>query len=423
MTQENKTISISKLKLWTENPRDPFDINEQNELGDLGIIKKALNQSECKWELKKLAKNMGEHYDLSEIPTVVANGNNYVVYDGNRRLAIIKYLQNPEWEKGIKEKIILKNPDKFKKMLEISCNVCDKDTALTNIERKHMNSGSWKPLAREYFKKNHKNQRASNFLIIEEQTQIISKNFEIMDKVFVKNEIFTKDNLNKIGFDIKNEKFISNYEDEKAKDIIKKIIILIQEKGISTRKNRRKLKKALIEKFPNLELKEFNEKEKQDLVSPLCKKIKLTKKTNKTKFFPIFGEKLSLKQGITNDIYLDILNLYKFYWEKKDKLSEHFPALIRASLRLLIESTRENEKIKYYLKQYISDERFQKAKKKLNEDKKFTLYSKIENRNKLISFLQKGAHQYSVLTSIEDLLAISLIIGKMLMETHSKKNK
>lgn len=70
MDQEIEYISIKKLVLWTENPRDPIDENAL----DQDIVNRALEDSCNKWALPKLSKLMGDYYDFSELPTVVYHG-------------------------------------------------------------------------------------------------------------------------------------------------------------------------------------------------------------------------------------------------------------------------------------------------------------------------------------------------------------
>ena len=77
-------------------------------------------------------------------PTVVYHSDKPIVYDGNRRIAILKYLQNLNCSFKLEGKLLLsKRPENLKNTTEIMCNVCNKETALKNIERKHINSGSW----------------------------------------------------------------------------------------------------------------------------------------------------------------------------------------------------------------------------------------------------------------------------------------
>ena len=86
MEQTIKYIAISDLVLWTENPRDPIDVNAT----DQDVVNRAILDQNAKWNLKRLAKEMGDFYDFSELPTVVYIKNKPVVYDGNRRIILAK---------------------------------------------------------------------------------------------------------------------------------------------------------------------------------------------------------------------------------------------------------------------------------------------------------------------------------------------
>jgi hypothetical protein len=58
MKQKIQEIEISKLHLWTENPRDPVDIKKTD--GD--IIDRILEDSNNKWNIKKLIQKMGGYF-------------------------------------------------------------------------------------------------------------------------------------------------------------------------------------------------------------------------------------------------------------------------------------------------------------------------------------------------------------------------
>jgi hypothetical protein len=90
--QKIQNIKISELNLWTENPREPIDINST----DFDIISRAVNDQKNKWDLQGLINKMGKFYDFSELPTIVEINKKYIVYDGNRRIAVLKYLQNAD---------------------------------------------------------------------------------------------------------------------------------------------------------------------------------------------------------------------------------------------------------------------------------------------------------------------------------------
>ena len=54
-SQEIKRLKLKDLVLWTENPRDPIDINAK----DQDIVDRAIEDEKSKWLLHKLAKEIG----------------------------------------------------------------------------------------------------------------------------------------------------------------------------------------------------------------------------------------------------------------------------------------------------------------------------------------------------------------------------
>ncbi len=416
--QEIKIIPVSDLHLWTENPRDPIDL----EMNDLEIIKRAIKDDRKKWNLTNLIKEMGGHYDFSELPTVVYENKKYILYDGNRRIAIIKYLQNPEWDSQIEGKLIPSSSEDFKNLSEVPCNVCDKKTALKNIERKHIFNGSWKQLERDYFTYKHLEKGKSLFIKFEEATGLISANPNLNENI-MKNNILTDNKLKDIGFSFDDQdNLVSVYDEKTAREILDKIVELKKEGIIGSRGDDkyqikihldRDLKfKGKIKKFDKDSSNLVNYlRDKKDLVSE-----KKTRRQNAIKNV-FFGGELHLKKSITNDLYLDILELYKFYCKNKNRLSSTFPNLIRMSLRLLIDSAKKTQKddLDVYIKS-----NFVSAKTKLNKDQKTTIDSNNVKEGNLASLLHIGAHNYSTSSNLEQTIAISIIIGEMLKITHKK---
>ena len=418
ISQEIKEIAISDLHLWSENPRDPIE----SQMGDFEIIKRAIEDKNKKWNLPKMIKDMGSHYDFSELPTVVLENKKYFVYDGNRRISVLKYLQNSNWAYKIEGKLFPSSePANLKNLLKIYCNLCDKETALINIERNHVSNGSWKQLERDYFEHNFRGKEKSLFLKFEEATGLISKHPDLNENI-MKINILTLDKLNEIGFSFdKHGRFISIYDEQTAKKILDKLAKLKIEGIISSRgDDKYNIKKPLTEvpefknkinKFKDDEAKQVNYS--RDEPESQAQK---TKRQNKEKH-PLFGGILSLKEGLTNDIYIDIVDLYSYYERNRSKLSNTFPNLIRMALRLLVESAISNEKeIDNYIKINFSN-----AKNNLSQDQKTTLKSyNVDTDKRLISLLQIGTHNYSSSSNIEQTLAMSLIIGQILNITHKK---
>ena len=348
--QEIQHIKIKDLKLWSENPRDPLE----SETSDFEIIKNAIVNKKDKWKLDKLMSKIGSFYDFSELPIVVeVNGNN-IVYDGNRRIALIKYLQ--EEDKYIKEGAKLKHKDKqeFLELKKIPCNVCSLEVALDNIERKHSEDGTWNELERDYFKHIHRGEDKSLFIKIEEETGLISSSPKLNQR-FVREEILTQSNLENIGFGFDKEKNLySSYNDEFTKEIFNNISDAIENKEITTRINRGKLKEVLEERNSNFtnQLKRYNsnsnnkslssiynreKKEKEDtpIIANNSSKEKNKNRTPiKTNEELIFGGKLILKAGKVNDLYRAIEHIYQ-----NNKKNDVILPIIGMSLRLILELT------------------------------------------------------------------------------------
>jgi len=209
MSQEVKYLKLKDLVLWTENPRDSIDSSAK----DQEIVDRAINDSNAKWTLNNLAKEMGDYYDLSELPTVVFHKKKPIVYDGNRRIILGK-IQH----KFVKVSKDYKLDELPEIPLNIPCNVCSKDIALKNVLRKHGESGSWSPLDRDIFLHKFMNKPKSTFLKIEEATNLVSLNPH-MNKGFVKNEILTNEKLIELGLDFDGDDFLSKHN--KTQNIIK----------------------------------------------------------------------------------------------------------------------------------------------------------------------------------------------------------
>ncbi|MDP3051921.1 MAG: hypothetical protein Q8N42_00240 [bacterium] len=332
--QEIQIIKVKDLHLWSENPRDPVDPTSS----DSDIIKRAIDENPKEWNLDKLVKEMGSHYDFSEIPTVVFIDDKPIIFDGNRRVAVLKYLQDRELYSSLTGRLFLKDgPKELRELFEIPCNVCDKDIALTNIERKHVNNGSWGTLQREYFLHQHRGQPKSLFLLLEEQTGLISGR-PSLNQGFVKDEVFTEKNLKDIGFSIQDEEIVSNYKDEQqSKDLLEKVSSLIENKDITTRKNRGKLKQTLLERYPECKkvIVAFNDKKAINVVrykfsSEEGESGRRTPITKQSEI--LFGKKLILKQGPVNDLYCGICVIYEKFGDQENVLP-----IIGMSLRLLLD--------------------------------------------------------------------------------------
>ena len=404
MSQEIKYLNIRDLVLWTENPRDPINVNAS----DQDVADRAINtDGRDSWSLVKLYKRMGKRFDHSEIPTVAYVEGRPVVYDGNRRVLIGKIIHNcVKVQDGEVDFSGFDFPE------EIPCNVCDQQTALEHVDRKHGEGGSWKPLERDIFKHKHMREAKSPFLVIEDATDIISNNPELNQR-FVKDEIFDATTLHKIGFSTTGGELKTKYQNSQdAMNLLNHIAYLARAKEITTRKNRGNVVKLLPEEMLNKQSNDFfdfSSVTSQSSQSP-AHKTRITK----GKEHMLFGEKLFLRPGAVNNLYSDLLRLYK----DKQKYSEDFPMLIRMALRLLVEIAADDIGES---RDELIENNYKNARQLLSKDEKTTLSSQsVSDESKLIHLLQAGAHGYTASNNLEQAVAMSLIIGKILVLTHGK---
>ena len=409
MTQKIKEIKITDLVLWTENPRDAIDPNAT----DQDIADSAWINKNEKWNLLKLAKDMKTHYDFSELPTVVYHGNTPIVYDGNRRMILAKLFHGCVILTGI-------DKDKLPTIPILSpCNVCSKEIAVQNVYRKHADSGSWAPLDRDIFVHKFFNEPKSAFLKLEEATGIISANPHL-NKVFVKDEIFSTEKLNYIGFEFENDELLSKHSPSVSKGILENISNEVALKNISTRKNRGNVIEVLNKNNQaHIDL-DSNRPAKKVLLTASSKisltSQRLTKRTKK-KATELFNGILYLKSGPVSDLYRDIVDLYKYYDLNKDHFSQYFPSLIRMSMRLLCEAAAEEmgNSMDEYLKL-----NFKLAKKDFDSDIKTTLFANNVSESSITQLLHIGAHNYHAAKGLDQTIAISMILGAILKITHGK---
>jgi len=414
MSQDIIDIPISDLVLWTENPRDPIDPKAI----DQDIVDRAFEDRSLKWHLRNLASKMGPLYDFSELPIVVYRGRKPIVYDGNRRMILGKIKHGLVTFRGAHFDIpeIPSN---------IPCNVCSEDVALNHILRKHSDSGSWDPLERDIFLHKFMKRPKSTFLILEENTGIISSN-PLLNQRFVKEEIFQGEAFKGLGFKTNDKgELLTIHSTDEAKTILSDVANKVENGIITTRKKRGKILEVLDPQSKSVISKNKNKSFKPKTVdfSTSGGKLKVPRQSRRTKKkdIEIFGGPLFLKAGDINNLYQDIRSLYGFYLENRATLSTTFPALIRMSLRLLFESaattsiaTRKNEMDDFITKY------FSKAKGTLSQDEKTTLSNSNVKDSSILQLLHTGAHNYKVASQMESTLAVSLILGKMLELSHGK---
>lgn len=414
MNQEIKEIPLKDLFLWGENPRDPIGSQTNQEIADRAISR----DGRKRWSLNALQRSMeqqaGKILHKNELPTVCYHDEKAVVYDGNRRVLIGMIIH--DYVTIDTEQF--KPPKGFIFPENIDCNVCDKKTAVNIVDRMHASDGSWGPLERDEFKYKYMKKDKTPFLIIEKSTNIISKHPHL-NQGFVQNEVFTVTNLESMGFHIKNGKLYSKYDDAKDADkVLLAVSEIILNEKITTRVNRGKIIE-LLKDIP--EIKKIISKCKKINDTPHSSKNipKQSKRTTKNKAI-LFGEKLQLKEGPINNLYLDLSDLYN-YFEKTSTEYTNTIVFIRMGLRLLFETSFKKDlgiSWKKKVKKY-----FLEAKENLSEDNQATLFTQAVTPKKFINLLNIGAHNYSTASNKEQTYALSLILGQMLKKHYGKPSQ
>ena len=261
----------------------------------------------------------------------------------------------------------------------------------------------------------------STFLLFDETTNLITNN-PVLNQGYVKDEILNDDNLGKMGFKREGNVLLSRHNQTEMQKIFEDIVEKINNKEISTRKNRGDPVSVL-----SLDSKKIIDSNKsksfQQIDSSPFTGVKpnvpsKTRRT-KTKEVSIFGEDLILQAGHVNNLYRDITAIYQHYLKNPSNFSLTFIGLIRMSLHLIVELAAEEKEQK--LNQYVQTN-FANAKQRLSQDLKTTLSANDVTDRNLVQLLQNGAHTYSSALSKDKAISMSIIIGSMLLLTHGKNS-
>lgn len=208
-----KNIEIDDLINYSENPRHEIGVNESDTLKKLFV-------SVGRQFMLNLAEDIVKHGLLGNQQIVVVQNpeheKKYIVYEGNRRVAAIKLLKNPEEFKFLDSAFIKKvrNISRgYNAPKTIPCYVTDDENARFIMERIHSGEDKgrgvkqWNAREKDIFKSRQNNTKSMAYLIDVytrkfsklEITQILP--FTTIERIFNNREI-----KKVIGLDIKDEK-------------------------------------------------------------------------------------------------------------------------------------------------------------------------------------------------------------------------
>ncbi len=411
--QSVEYIPVKDLILWTENPRDPISARNKNE----AIIRRALEDVDNKWALRKLAKSMGPRYDLSELPTVVYKSGNPIVYDGNRRvvLAMLKLgLYSGSSEKRFR---MPECPE------ELPCCVATEEIALESVWRKHADTGSWDQISRDIFLHKFKKQDKSVLLQLDELLSGEISSTPYLNQRFVRDEVLTNPRLKSIGIRVEGNQVISRHDAVNTRRLLDHVFGMIGAKKITTRVGRTDPLNELIDsefkdivesdsntayKPVNLDAGEFEYLQKKPSIQSHGR---LPARIGSVQML-LFGEKLELTIGEPANLYRDILDLYSFFQKNKSKLSDRFPALIGMALRLECELLAQCSKTDD-MTSFVKND-FDQAKAMLSQDQKTFLFQNAVSKGNVATLLNTYAHNYTGSSNLQQIIAVSLIVGGLL---------
>lgn len=206
-------IKVNKLVNYAENPRHAVGTNEKD------TLEKLFNAVGIQYMLN-LAKDIQQNGLLGNQQIVVVSAGSsgkYIVYEGNRRVAAIKLLLDPQkftfLDKATKEKAM-----KIREDMEIEdtllCYVTDENDAFFIMERTHSGEDrgrgpkEWGSKEKETFKARRKDERNMSYLIDVyvrkycdgiDITSLLS--FTTLQRIFNNREI-----KKMIGLDVANER-------------------------------------------------------------------------------------------------------------------------------------------------------------------------------------------------------------------------
>ena len=449
--QEVKRFSISRLVLWSENPRDPLPDRKSVTENDR-IIRRAIKDIDDSWKLSSLLNQMGDAYDFSEIPTVVVKDGHPIVYDGNRRVILAIIRHTPKYL-NLLPPVTRKKLEKFEVPTKLYCNVCPERKALKFIVRKHSKSGSWKPIQQGLFRMRYIDQAPSALLQFNSLTDGAIEKSNVLNQGFVETQVFKKGHLESLGISVEKDCIKSPYTTEELQSIITDIFEKIKDETINTRNRPRVGKlpgllsnevKALclskkdqprvyIEKYTPIDPTPIEGEGREEKAVPQ----KRTRRVEEDET-PLFGKILYLKPGSVNNLYqeiegVDLLISKSIKTSEKKKsmrkgVTKNAHVVTRMALRLLCETALKDpgmNKLAEYLSKYFEDARKSLSRK----ERKFLSHnlSKVDpkaahDHEQLLSLLQDSAHTYDESTrDYKNTVAMSVLVGAILSCSHGKE--
>lgn len=410
MRYKDRILKVSELFLDESNPRFPEVRNQRDAI-----------EAMLEDQGDKIANLAMDIYSNGLNPSsrliVFKEKNRFTDGDGNRRLTALKILETPSLADSyprIKKKIQQILATKGSVPTEVSCVVF--------MQRKQ---------ARRWIENNHDGEQEGRGVVrwnAEQKDRFRGKpsiGLAALDELSASNEITDDDRsrINKSTLDrlleYKNSKAALSIsrDGEKFifgdKDKLKLAVLGLRDQKVdrvyTSAKGKDYLSEVLSDRTKEAD---NNEGEKNSL------KGKTRSRRTKGQGFEPFGGGVSLKIGPVNNLYRDIESLFYHFARNRKSFTESFIVLFRMALRVLAETAAKE--VNKDLQGYLRDG-FDSAKKLLDQNTKTTLSNQGIRKETIVQLFQTGAHDYHNSKNEEQAIALSIILGKILSNSHGRE--
>lgn len=413
MSYKDRILKVSELFLDESNPRFPELRNQRD------AIEAMLEDQGDK--IVNLARDIYSNgLNPSSRLIVFKEKNRFTDGDGNRRLTALKILETPSLADSyprLKKKIQQILSTKGSVPTEVACVVF--------MQRKQ---------ARRWVENNHDGEQEGRGVVrwnAEQKDRFRGKpsiGLAALDELSASNEI-TDDDRSRINKSTLDR--LLEYKDSKAalsisrdgekfifgdKEKLKRAVLGLRDQKVdrvyTSDKGKDYLSEVLSNRAKDADNNNDNERENNSL------KGKVRSRRTKGQGFNPFGGGLSLKTGPVNNLYRDIEGLFYHFARNRNSFTESFIVLFRMALRVLAETAAKE--VNKDLQGYLRDG-FDSAKKLLDQNTKTTLANQGIRMETIVQLFQTGAHDYHNSKNEEQALALSIILGKILLNSHGRE--
>lgn len=412
MSYEDRTLNVSELFLDESNPRFPEARSQR------AAIEAMLEE-----QGEKIANLAGDIYSHGLNPSsrliVFKEKNRFTDGDGNRRLTALKILETPSLAKSyprIKKKLQQIFETKGSVPTEVSCVVFkNRAQARRWIENNHDGEQEGRGLVRWNAEQKDRfrgkpsiglaalDELAANNLINEDDRCRINKS--TLDRL-----LEYKNSREELSISRDGENFI--FGDRYR---LKRAVLGLRDQKVDRVYTAKKGKGYLSEILSDGEEPgDATESEKDP------KKPKARSRRTRNQGAQPFGGALSLKAGSVNNLYRDIESLFYHFERNRGSFTESFVVLFRMALRVLAETAAKD--VSKDLQEYLRSG-FDSSKKQLDQNMKTTLANQGIRKETIVQLFQSGAHDYHNSKNEEQALALSVVLGKILSDSHGKANE